>query len=634
MIADDPQSDRRDRVQALHREHWFDRFDDAGDDVRDPVDDFRQRMWHAMSLLAGDEAHARRANAMLRHLLPRQPDHFWASGVTSILARFGDRLDDDLREGLRRNLSAVLAREAEQRFRGYNDNFPAMAALSAIVGGELCGDKQAVAGGLANLESLRRLLTRRGCLTEYASPTYSAITLTCLAEIVELSSKDTACELALAGEHRVWIELASRFHPGTSSVAGPHSRAYMVDMVAHVHNAHVAMYQAFGEAVFVNPVTCMFSPVEGQAIHGGSGLGMGHGAWQTVPTYHPPPAAIELALDKPLPITVRADTEQAGFPRNVWEPRPHPDTPYAEFAAGPAHLVTHLTEDYALGTASRVCMDGYQCTPFHLAYRRRRPTEQRPARLQDVATLFARYLQRDIEPNRHRHLSDEGRYITAQHESTAVVAAWPKLGWGSTPANPDATESPTDTLKLSLMIPAFWGGPDEVWLGDAPCDQWAGEAAAPASVYVKDGPVMLAVHPLSIDAAGDGHRSGGGVRLCTAGGFCMIDLVNYAGPARGFETGELLTLRNGFAVEVAAVGDDLDFAAFRRIHSAPQITDRYDWPDGMRYVSYIREGLSFELAFSPISEGIKYREVNGRLAPAPRLDIPGHHADTLAWNHA
>lgn len=615
----DGQARRRDRLQRLHRGHWFDRFDDRGEYVAGACDDYRQRMWHAASFLAGGEpAHVRRANAMLGHVLAVAPDHFWSSGVATILGRFSARLDAGLGDALRDRLAATLPREARQVFRGYNDNYPAMAAFSAIVGGEFCDQPEAVAGGIASLQSLRELLARRGCITEYASPTYSAITLMCLASIVELARHPEARDLALAGEQRIWLEVLARFHPATSSIAGPHSRAYMVDMVAHTHNVHVVLHQVLGEPAFVNPVSSYFPPIDGHADHNANTDGMAHGIDFTFPTYHPPSEAIDLALHGRSPATFEAETEQAAFPRNVWEPTPHPETPYAEFQAGTAHLVTHLADDFALGTASRMCMDGYQNTSVHLVYRRRRPTPDGPPRLKDVVTLFSRFLQNDRPIDRHAHLGDEGRTLCLQHDATALVAAWPKLGWGSRPALPDATVEPTRGVRLTILIPSFWGEPDEVWLGDRRCDGWRGEAAAPVAVFIRHGPVMIALHPLAIDRAGG--SIGPAMRLHQCDGFSLLDLINFQADApRRFTPAELLGLRNGYVINVAST-DDIDFAEFRRRSALARVTDRDDRADGMRYCRYQSgrmDGLSLGMAFSPLSEGIKYREINGRVARPP-----------------
>lgn len=626
------QAERREKLLLLHRQHWWDRFDGRGDYVGNDPGDFRQRMWHAAAFLEAGADYADRASAMLGHLVPLDVDHFWTAGVAFILKRYSRLIDDRLADRLRDKLAEVLPGEARQTFRGYNDNYPAMAAFSAIVGGEMLDDTHAVAGGLANLDSMRRLLTRRGCLTEYASPTYSPITLRCLASVVELAEHPEACALARFGEERVWLNIASRFHPATSSVAGPHSRAYMIDMLAHTHNLHVVLWLTLGDKVFVNPAATLFPPIKGHADHNGMTDWMSHGIQYALTRFHPPSIAIELALEKKMPMTVRASTEQAAFPRNVWEPKLHPHTPYAEFAAGPAHLTTYLEDDFALGTSSRVCMDGDQHTGVHLVYRRRRPTGDEPASMRDVGTLFARYLTGEPAPDRHRHLGDQGRTMCVQHKSTAVVAAWPKLGWGHNPVHQDAVSAPTTSLALCLFVPNFWGNPQELWLGSQRCDGWSAESGEPVSIFLKDGPVCIAIHPLAIDQSA-GQRDVA-IRLRQINGFGVIQLINFKGEPQTFTPAELLSLRNGFAIEVSAGDTEHDFEAFRGERSDPEIKDCYHRSDGMRYVSFESSSptsSAMELVISPISEGVKYRAIDETPVEEPRLSIPGTDLSKTVW---
>ncbi len=333
-------------------------------------------MWLPLAFLAGEAVHVRRANALLRVAAPLGGGHFWSSAVTSVLARFRDRLDADVREALTARLHGMVAEESRQRFRGYNDNFPAMATLAAVVGGPLVGNPEGVEGGRESLRGLRALLARRGMLSEHGSPTYTPITLPCLAEIAELAPDEESRELAQWAEGRVWMDLLSRYHRATSFIAGPHSRACTADLCAHLHNAHTVLHQVLGDAVFVNPLTALDPPLAGQVLHGtGLDFMWSHVAWQSTPTCQVPDEAPALALTPPRRRTIRASAEQAAFPRGFWQQPAHPRTPLAEFAAGEMHTHTHLREDFAVGTSDRPFLDGYQHAAFHVVYRRRTPAK-------------------------------------------------------------------------------------------------------------------------------------------------------------------------------------------------------------------------------------------------------------------
>lgn len=610
------QADRRTRVQTLHRLHCFDGFHDDGSPVCGEVADWRGNLWHSLSLLVGNEAHVRRANAMLRHARTRGGGHFWSSAACSILVRFSDRLEADVRAGLLERVSELLEGEVHQRFRGYNDNFPAMAAVTLILGAELTGQSRYREAGLACLRSGVDLLNRRGVLSEYGSPTYTPIVLTCMAEIVEHSADTDARRLARRIEQQVWFDLLGRFHPPTSTLAGPYSRAYTVDLCAHPHNAHVVLYQVLGDAVFVNPTNALFPYVDGRQVrHGRGDFIQAHAAWHSTPTYHVPAGAVALALEKPMPSVMRVSSEQAAYPRNFWKPERHPHTPLAECAAGPMHPASFFDHDFAFGTADRPFLDGCQFTPFHAVYRRRAPAKD----LRDVGTLFSRFISDDRPPRADRLIVEEGRALAVAAQGAAMLLYRPNPTWGCTPLVADHATTPVQSLKVSLVVPCQYGRPEEIWIGGERARPWCGESVDPASVYLRDGRLYVALHPLTDTNFGRSHA----VRLEETDGFGLISLVHYQGPPRIFSDSELMACRAGFVIELAGADDWPSFEAFRQFHAAPEIQDTWHEGDAMRQVTYRREGLELAMRISPFSDGIQLRTVNGSPVPEPRFEIVG-----------
>jgi hypothetical protein len=623
-IGAEHQSLRRDDALRRHREAAFDRYLDDGRMRTDKPHDWRTYFWNAASFLQGEPRHVRRANAMLRHVAPLGGGHFWTSAATVILARYGrdqNLLDPDVTASLTARLAEQLPREADHWFRGYNDNYPAMAALSTLVGSYLTGQPHLVPGGLRNLDSLRKLYMRRGFLSEYASPTYSPITLSMLAEIVSLSPNAEARELALVGEQRLWGELASRWHAPTSSLAGPHSRAYMADMCAHHHTAHVIFYIAMGEAVCpINLTNAQYPAVPGQAFHNG-GPSVGKHACVE---YHPPEWAYDLALSKKRTYTVRASAEVAAMSRNCWSTERHPETPHVEAPAHDDHTTCHMTPDFAIGTSRTSWLDGPQHAGMHVVYRRRTAIES----LRDVGSIFPRYLFNEPVFNRHQHIDCQGRTVCVQHASTAMVAYRPRPVYGKERnVGYDVERSPVTAAKLSLVVPSFWNPPVELFIGETRATGWEGESEQPQSIYLHDGRIFVAIHPLHVTDLGRGC----GVRLEQSEGFGLISFVNYQGTGRTFAAHELPAIRNGFVIEVVSVDAFDDFSAFRAAHASPRIEDSFDASDGMRRIRYERPGLSLGMEISPYSDGIKCRTVNDRLADEPRFEATGFDPSAMPW---
>lgn len=586
--------------------------------------DWRGHFWNSLALLTGAAEQIALANRVLRAYLPAGDGHFWSSAVSSILARFSKRLDDDVRDALRARLEPMIANESQQRFRGYNDNFPAMAALATLVGGPLVGADRFIDGGLENLRSLHALLLRRGVLSEFSSPTYTPITMTCLAEIAELSPVAEARDLARAAEERCWADLCSRFHPATSTLAGPFSRAYNVDLCGHLHNAHVILYQVFGDAVRINPLNALFPYHALQVRHGGGHdrFIQAHAAWQMTPTYHVPDWAPDLALNKTCPTAVRASSEQAAFPRNFWSSERHPRTPLAEAQASAMHLYSYLDRDFAFGCQDRMFLDGYQATPFHAVYAKRSPALQ----IADVRTIFSRYVIDDTKPARDVHIHDAGRGNAVAHDASAMVLYRARPSWGMS-AKTDYALSPVRSLKLSLTFPRMYGDLDEVWIGDRRAKLWDDASVASQPIFIRDGTLYLAIHPLLLADYGRPHA----VEVTAEAEFGQISFVNYRGEPRTFSETELYEAHNGFVVEFASADTFESFDAFRAFHAAPVVRDSWRADDGMRTVDYERPGLSLGMAISPVSEGIKYRTANGRIVPEPKFHASGFDASLLPW---
>ncbi len=625
---------RRQLVQSMHRDGSRYLFRSDGRFANEQLAyDARAYCWYALAFFTGNAADVALANGMLRQTNTKSyaagMGHFWCSAIASVVGHFSDRLDGDLRAALLERLSVSLEKESHQRFRGYNDNFPAMAAVTVLVGGRLCGDRKYDEGGLACLRSLKALLSRRGVLSEHSSPTYTPITLTCLAEIAELCDIAEARELATIAEGRIWLDLCAHFFRPTSSIAGPHGRAYCADLCGHFLKAHVCFYQAFGDAIAINPLNTAYANTPGQALHENrADFVQKNIGWQTTPTYHLPAGAETLALHKPASFELRANTEQAAFSRNVWSTDRHPTDPLGEFAAGEINTYTYMTPHYALGTSDRTFLDGLQHSPLHLTFSRQAGVAHS---LTDVATLFPRYIIGDRlpDPMRH-HLYDDGRSVCVAHKGAAMALYHARPVWSAKPDTPDWNKVPANKLHLAVLLTCFTKSPEEVWLGECRVEDWNAQTNNAVPVLISDHGLYIALHPLIATDLGRPCA----VRLERVNGFGMVSLINYEGPARTFSDGELATCLNGVVVDVAAAEDwrtQGGFEAFRRLHAGVCITDTFAAADAMRHVSYGREGLDLEMEISPVSDGIKYALVNGRPPKKPAFEAPGLAPADIAW---
>lgn len=621
------QAERRNRIWRKHNA-WCRRYyeDDGTFRYVQTQPDLRTHCFHAISWLAGTAEDQSLANRILRRYplgaLDRETPlvHAFSHTLSAhLLCLHDERLDADNRAELRSVLSdrVVRGRIYRSRYSGYNDNYPTMDAFAVLVAPRFVEiPDEAVEGGLEILRDLARLHRRRGCMSEYASPTYTPLTTMCLAQIVQDSPLAEARELALAAEHRLWLEMAGHWHVGTSTPAGPHSRAYWLDVCGHLHSWHLIFHHVFGEAVFINPDTHLFPYRYDQQFrhHQGSDEALeSHTMQFLAPDYHPTEEAVALAWEKKDPTTVIATSDFGAFPRHWGASPPHPETPCAEFAAGHTVLTTHHTADYALGSSRRDFLNGGPNTHVHLVQRRRIPARD----LADICTTFSRYIVNAVDPGPIHRVEDDGRSICLQHENT-VMALYRAKSWWNGPI-PPRFQSGVTSLKLSLLTTALFGFPEEVRLGPQNLDGGVGESVEALPVFVRNGPVYWVAHPLAWPNPSCPRR----VQVRRINGFLEISFYNYEGALRQLSDYEWATTLNGFVFVAESAAGIGSFDAFCAAHARPLIQDDWRPASGMRRCLYRRPDCELALEISPLSEGIRYATINGELAPEDRFSVNG-----------
>lgn len=176
-------------------------------------------------------------------------------------------------------------------------------------------------------------------------------------------------------------------------------------------------------------------------------------------------------------------------------------------------------------------------------------------------------------------------------------------------------------MKLSIYFNMHYSQVEEVWLGDRKVYGFKGESEQPATVFVKDGPVVMAFRPLALTDLGRTCA----VRVCIKGRFLEISFYNYEGEARAFEPKELMLALTGFAVHVKQEREFTDLRTFMDEVHAAELSDRLSSQlnGHTRWIQYHTKESNLEFAYSPRSEGILYATVNGRPRPAPCFEATG-----------
>jgi len=310
----------------------------------------RERFWLCFALYEGSEEQCRLADAIIRKT---EVDTFedghrfniFTSNIAPILYKVhSEKMAEDVRNILL-DLTAEGHhtfpgdRQCDYQFHGYNDNMPAKGTMSLIVGGELIGSEQSMRHGLWQLKQLQDQLTRNGLISEYTSPTYSALTLHAMSSIAEFSGIEEARQRALAIERRLWTDLACHWHPQSRQIAGPHSRAYTRDHIGQMSNVREIVWLLFGEQVSGISAMQLFEEPPWMHYHHSHDVPfcITSACWYIAGHYHIGEDLAALLLHKPDPFELVATSE-------------HGDS--REIGTRRAICSSYMTSDYSLGTTS------------------------------------------------------------------------------------------------------------------------------------------------------------------------------------------------------------------------------------------------------------------------------------------
>jgi hypothetical protein len=613
---------RRQQINELHQRFCAKLFNSEGVWIGPPTESTpRIRFWHSMSLLE-NPATREKANAVIRRCFTDRAklaefSHFEYCDSAQILTKQRDYLDSGNRDALLGVVRECFQSQKSIYFRGYNDNFPAMENLTATLGGEALDDSKARKRGIEAMHRLLELLARRGLLSEYTSSTYTPVTQLCYADIVEHSQDAEARSLALQIEHRIWLDFATHFHAPTNILAGPHSRAYNVDSVGHLHQVHMLLYQVFGEKLWLNPVNFLFPPIPKQVIHhdGDVAFMQASNVWIASGAYHPQPGIERLTFDKTLPFRVTATSEFGAAEMPVLERtggKFQRTAELFEYPCGELVSTSYMTRDYAVGSGTCQFHDGNQTDTFFVNFRR----SEKPSSIKDISTIFARYATNSAGPgvpardprNESGEAStdlffDSGRIRTVQKNNTVLAVYQSKAQF----------LDDYSALRLVLVVPVFYRNLRRVSVGDRSDSSSTG----PDTVWIEDDYLYAAFRPLLLT----NHGRRAAVTVTQNNGYLSISFYNYEGPPRRFTRKELLNTLNGFVAEIGSKEEYGSFDRFRSVVQKGRVEDVV--AAEQRITGYARPGVRLDFCHSLYFGGIKYALVDGMPQNRMPFQAPG-----------
>ena len=535
----------------------------------------RDSLWYAMSLLQGDvpEEHQRACRIIQRAVSTQETDpasrwygvlrtsleaeaptdpnwaEFNAANFTSIHYRFRDRLDPATHEqmltALARCLEAIRRRDVQV---GYT-NIALLACLSLILGGQILGQERLRRFGEEKLYGWMAYTNLAGAPREYNSLTYSGIALSPLAEIGTYAEDPEVRLRAQAAEARVWLHLATHYHPATHQLAGPHSRAYHEEITFNPSPTRSCLYVVLGDEGMMGELQTPHDILKGIVV----GLR----------TFHCPEPVRRLFLRKTFPYLaceqtdaepeVRFGLSEAG---RLWV-----DHERGEFEAVKTGLfervgsvrvtdtTCYMTSFYALGTVNRQNAN-YQRHNLILYYATGKDA-RKPGGVRAVVGTF-----RASEDKQHP-LHNQALFSSAQCRNRAIALY----------------TCPTVRAEGVTTLGAFLKFPEKVealYIGERKVVRIPAEVPESAWVFVADAGTFVAVRPLARTAL---DRSSA-ARIERGEGAFYLNMYNYLGRSRSFSPERIGSLRNGYLFEVADRREVKSFDAFRARVSRTTVEDR------------------------------------------------------------
>lgn len=570
----------------------------------------------AVLLHSDDPAHAELAAGIIDRA-QWQMCHFTPFIVSKCLLEQGHKLPQRCHDKIKAYLQSIRHENIDNEldFVGVNDNFPFMSTYTATAFWHIFQDEEMLQTAYRRFGQLERLLKRRGVISEYNSMTYTPVQLVAVAALYRIAPDARCKEIALNAQQRIWFDSLAHYHPEVGSWSGPFSRHYIGS--------------GQGIFAFLQQLLDLKVVVPGNPA--------GFETWfNMTEAYDCPDEALKLVTDKQYPFVITSTSEYTAStdatPEAAIRDMTKEEDPY-EYGAGVSGLYAYQTRRYGVGTATNEWHNGVQTTSFFVNYRR----NDSPKTRADSRSVYCRYLLND-ETVANQKFFDQGRKMAFGRENQALVLYKPKIACipsvdtGKCTADLAAHYRNQEisgnlgvtSAKLLILLPLDGVKPDCVMLGDQVLADCEGKSDTPKSVYIKDGDMYLAFHPLQIDDLG--RECAMSVRV--RDGELEIALYNYVGEKRDFAKRHFLHVRNGFLFSAGCVEENGSFEAFLAQEAKTQIDDRMITSNHARQ-TYIRavdavtaqRKLSCE--YAPASESIKFIACDDYAVEFPKLSITG-----------
>ncbi len=580
----------------------------------------RDTLWYAISLLFDPSPSRQELGQRLIVGIRSEDGTHTPATMLAILLGLSSRLSPAARAHLNSEIERELVHAAETQWRDGNVNHPLGAYCTLILGGELTGATWAVELGHRRLSEFQRLIGdrrfrhhRQAEMSEYLSPTYTALDILFLALIAEYAVATETQTLASFLERRLWLDIALHFHPPSEQFAGPYSRAYQDDSTGGFSALHTVLLAATDRDLFMNPDLCI------RFNHPSTLLQC---SLTAIVPMHMTDESVRLCWEKPFPVLMQKTTYCEQYHENsrrvVVDSKPG-STAFAfddeVYAGGLRDLTTFLTGEYALGTASLPYVNAGHADSFTLRIRRaekiRGMGDFRSAYTRGVFNDAVVGSRNDCHVTRgsidESYLYEEGRCAVFQHRNHAIVLYTPKR----------SGHLEVKSFQMELIF-SFYAPFTALLLGEEPVGQLPVTAPSGTRLYFQDYHTYGVVIPLGPEPACDDAP----VRLRVHNDHFLYSLFNYDGSERDFAREEIMRWRTGFAVELATADEFTSFDSFVNHARSLEVSETVT-ADGIRTVIFRSAEGTMKAMYDPRTECFLSRTWDGAEDSVEHLRIEG-----------
>ncbi len=487
---------------------------------------------------------------------------FMLDGLNSIIREYSAVLTAAMAEEIREAIALGLIEIERLDVHPSYTNIVLSDICNTILGGETTDNDECVERGARRLDEWFDFTNESGAPHEYNSPTYMAVDIARMAYLAEQAEDADIALKARIAEERLWLHVATHYHPALAQLAGPHARSYFDGWTGAGGLLKLWLWRLLGDDALRRPTP--YAKRSREEGHLGVALA----------TLHVPGYVERMLGEKHFPFVSRETTH----------------------AERESDITTFMTPSYALGAASRTYGVGEPPEPWPapngvlLQFKR----EAAPG----YGTLFARYVINDKGLRSHTQDQaspaedwwEEGTSVGAQHNNRAIVA------YGLVPRL-----RPAHSYKLSINMLGVAGA--DLRVGKNAVVRTDGEPTSVApgeALSIAVGDVYIAIVPLQPSDMG----SDAPIELHLAGERLSLDIYNYRGPAKTFwehrsQSGPFYkgNVRNAFVLEVAERTAFADIDAFAAHVADATIADGFD-DEYVREIAYASDGGSIALRYS------------------------------------